>query len=240
MTSPPVPDLFVTPLNTHPYCRAAAIVARLRDHGHEAYFVGGCVRDMIMGAEPEDYDIVTSATPEKVMALFERTIAVGAAFGVVLVIVDGKGHEVATFRTEGGYTNGRHPLAVTFTGIEEDVKRRDFTVNGLFMDPFNGRVVDRVGGIGDIAARLIRTIGNPAERFDEDHLRMLRAVRFAAWLDFAVDPLTLQAIKDGAHHIRRISAERIREELTRIITRRGARRGMELLKDCLLYTSPSP
>lgn len=204
---------------------------RLVKHGHEAFFVGGCVRDMVMGVEPEDYDIATSAAPNEVTSLFERTVAVGAAFGVVLVIVEGKGHEVATYRTERGYDDGRHPSSVSFASIYEDVKRRDFTVNGLFMDPFTGQVTDFVGGLDDIKARVIRTIGEPVERFAEDHLRMLRAVRFTASLDFSLDRRTMAAIKEEARNIRRISAERIREELTRIITARGARRGMELLRD---------
>lgn len=208
---------------------AAAVVRRLRNAGHEAFWVGGCVRDLIRGVTPKDFDIVTSARPEEVQALFDRTVPVGARFGVILVIEGGNPYEVATYRTEADYADGRRPSRVTFATAEEDVRRRDFTVNGLLMDPETGRVIDHVEGCLDIQRRLIRTIGDPEERFAEDRLRMLRAVRFAATLGFEIEETAFAAIRVQAHAIRRISAERIREELSRLLTGGGARRGMELL-----------
>ncbi|MDD5170298.1 MAG: CCA tRNA nucleotidyltransferase, partial [Syntrophales bacterium] len=167
---------------------AVAILHRLREAGHEALFVGGCVRDIVMGREPGDYDIVTSARPDEVGQLFPVTIPLGASFGVVMVIEGGKSFEVATYRTEDGYSDGRRPSQVSFSSAEEDVKRRDFTVNGLLMDPDTGQIVDYVDGVADINRRLLRTIGPAEKRFSEDHLRMLRAVRFAANLGFELDP----------------------------------------------------
>jgi len=210
---------------------ATGIIRALRRAGHEAYLVGGCVRDIVRGAEPGDYDIVTSAKPDEVRALFPRTVPVGEAFGVVLVVEGGRNYEVATFRTEGPYADGRRPTEVRFATAEEDVKRRDFTVNGLLMDPETGEVTDHVGGRADIEDRIIRTIGDPEERFAEDHLRMLRAVRFAANLGFDIEPATLAAVKRSADSIERISAERVREEITKLLTRGGARRGSELLAE---------
>ncbi len=208
---------------------AARIVRELRLAGHEAYLVGGCVRDMIRGVEPGDYDIATSAKPEEVRALFEHTVPVGEAFGVVLVVEGDRNYEVATFRTEGPYEDGRRPSSGSFATAEEDAKRRDFTVNGLLCDPTSGYVIDYVDGRNDLRAKIIRAIGSGPERFAEDHLRMLRAVRFAANLGFKIEPATLAAVKDNAHSIRRVSAERVRDELTKMLTRGGARRGMELL-----------
>jgi len=205
------------------------ILRRLRSAGHETYLVGGCVRDLLRGILPGDYDIVTSALPEEIRLLFAHTIPLGISFGIVLVIEGGENYEVATFRTEKDYLDGRHPTCVEPATAEEDVRRRDFTINGLLMDPETGQVFDYVGGRADIERRLLRTIGNPRQRFAEDHLRMLRAVRFAAGLDYEIDADALKAIQENADAIHRISAERIREELTRIITRPGARRGMELL-----------
>jgi putative nucleotidyltransferase with HDIG domain len=210
---------------------AAAIVRRLRCAGHEAFWVGGCVRDLLRGVAPKDFDIGTSARPEEVQALFSRTAPVGVRFGVVIVIEGGRPYEVATFRTESGHDDGRHPSRVAFATAEEDVRRRDFTVNGLLMDPETGRVIDYVEGRRDIERRLIRTIGDPDERFAEDRLRMLRAVRFAAALDFAIAEETFAAVRRRASDIRGISAERIREELSRTLTSGGARRGMELLAE---------
>jgi tRNA nucleotidyltransferase/poly(A) polymerase len=210
---------------------AAAIVRRLRGAGHEAFWVGGCVRDLVRGVVPKDFDIVTSARPEEVQALFPRTAPVGARFGVVIVIEGGRPYEVATYRTEEGYEDGRHPSRVAFATAEEDVRRRDFTINGLLMDPETGLIIDHVGGRCDIEQRTIRTIGDPEERFAEDHLRMLRAVRFAAALDFSISEETFAAIRKQAPAILRISAERIREELSRILRSGMARRGMELLAE---------
>ncbi|MHB8908868.1 MAG: CCA tRNA nucleotidyltransferase [Syntrophales bacterium] len=219
---------------------AAAVVRRLREAGHEAFWVGGCVRDLIRGVTPTDFDIVTSARPEAVQSLFSRTTAVGARFGVVIV-AEGEGrYEVATFRTEADYDDGRRPSRVAFATAEEDVRRRDFTVNGLLMDPETGRIIDHVEGRRDIQRRLIRTIGDPGDRFADDHLRMLRAVRFAATLDFAIAEATFAAVRLQASAIRRISAERIREELTRILVSGRARRGMELLAESGLIAEILP
>lgn len=208
---------------------AAGIVRRLKKAGHEAYLVGGCVRDLVRGVQPEDYDIATSAHPEEVLVLFPRTVAVGLSFGVVLVVEGDANYEVATFRTESGYADGRRPRHVSFATAEEDVLRRDFTMNGLLMDPDTGVVTDYVGGRRDIEKRIVRTIGDAKARFAEDHLRMLRAVRFAANLDFEPDRLLLDAVKLSAGKIKNISTERIREELRKLLTRGSPRRGMELL-----------
>jgi len=200
---------------------AIAIARRLRDHGFEAYLVGGCVRDLLLGREPEDFDLVTSARPEEVQALFSPTIPVGAKFGVIIVIMAGHEYEVATFRREEGYEDGRHPSRVTYGTLREDVRRRDFTVNGLAMVPETGEIIDYVGGREDIERRVIRAIGSPAERFAEDHLRMMRAVRFAAQLGLTIDHETFTAIAMRAPAIQQISAERVRDELTKMITRPG-------------------
>lgn len=215
---------------------ALAVVRRLRAVGHEAYWVGGCVRDLLRGVAPKDFDIVTSARPEAVMALFARTVPVGARFGVVLVIEGGVPYEVAAFRTEADYADGRHPGRVAFGTVEQDVLRRDFTINGLLMDPETGAVTDHVGGRLDLERRLLRTIGDPATRFGEDHLRMLRAIRFAATFDFTIEAATFAAIAARAAAIGRVSAERIREELNGILTGGGARRGCELLMESGLLT----
>ena len=209
--------------------RAAEIVRRLREAGHEAFWVGGCVRDLVRGVKPADYDIVTSARPDEVRGLFARTVPVGERFGICLVVEGGAPFEVATFRTEADYDDGRRPSRIAYATAEEDVRRRDFTINGLLMDPETGRIVDHAGGLHDIEQRMIRTIGDPEERFSEDHLRMLRAVRFAATLDFEIEQKTFAAIQRRAPMITRISAERIREELSRLLTGGAARRGLELL-----------
>lgn len=209
---------------------ALHIVRTLRSAGQEAFFVGGCVRDLLRHEAPEDYDIVTSARPEQVMSLFPRTYPVGVSFGVILVSEGDLLYEVATYRKESEYEDGRHPSRVSFATAKEDVYRRDFTVNGLLMDPETGEIVDYVGGVDDLEKRVIRTIGNPDERFAEDHLRMLRAVRFAANLGFIIAVETLEAIKRHGADITRVSAERIREELTRMLTGPNPRQGVELLQ----------
>jgi poly(A) polymerase len=219
---------------------AADIVLRLQEAGYEAFFVGGCVRDFLRGVEPGDYDIVTSAPPEDVQKLFPHTVPVGVKFGVVLVIEGGRRYEVATCRTEDGYSDGRRPSHVQFATAREDVLRRDFTVNGLLLDPLTGYVFDLVGGAMDITRRLIRTIGDPEQRFAEDRLRMLRAVRFAASLEFSIDPATFAAVRRHAATIGRISAERIRDELNKILTSKGARRGLELLDESGLLAEILP
>jgi poly(A) polymerase len=208
---------------------ATDIVRRLREAGHEACWVGGCVRDFLRGVTPGDYDIVTSARPEEVGALFFHTIPVGISFGVMLVVEDGCPYEVATYRRDELYEDGRRPSRIRFADARQDVARRDFTINGLLMDPLSGDVSDYVGGRRDLDCHIIRTIGDPDIRFAEDYLRLLRACRFAATLDFAIDPDTEGAIERHAPRISLISAERIRDELTGLLTRGGARRGMELL-----------
>lgn len=211
---------------------ARDIVDVLRANGHVAYFVGGCVRDKLLGIDCKDFDVATDAPPDRVQKLFPRSEAVGASFGVVLVKSDDAVVETATFRKDFDYRDGRRPERVSFTSsAEEDVQRRDFTINGLLYDPVAGKVIDYVGGQRDLEARDIRAIGEPSERFEEDHLRMLRAVRFAARLAFMIEPKTLGAIIQNADKIKRIAPERIRDELNRILTEGAARRGFELLHE---------
>ena len=210
--------------------RAARKVAEiLRDRGHIAYFAGGCVRDMVRGLTPKDYDIATDARPENVQALFPRTYAVGAHFGVIIVLEDGFQFEVATFRSDEAYIDGRHPSAVQFSSPEEDARRRDFTINGMFLDPASNKVVDLVGGQADIGAKLVRAIGEPGQRLAEDRLRMLRAVRFATALDYQIDERTWDALVASASSINQISGERIRDEVVRIFLSSNRVRGWDLL-----------
>ncbi len=238
-------------LNYDPNYRAAlAIAVRLREAGHQAYFAGGCVRDLLLGVGPKDYDVATSATSDQIIALFpdQKALTVGAHFGVVLICTSGSEGpgpeslatttEVATFRHDGAYADGRRPDSVRFsTSPEEDVLRRDFTINGMLLDPIvfdqtgnpTTALLDCVQGREDLAAGIIRAIGDPTRRFTEDKLRMLRAIRFAARLNFAIDPETEAAIREQASTIHHVSAERVRDELTRILTEGGARRGFELL-----------
>jgi poly(A) polymerase len=235
------------------YVAALRIVRRLRAMGHAAYFAGGCVRDLLLGVVAQDFDVATSATPDLVQAAFPRTESVGAHFGVVLVI-DHLAEvrvttEVATFRHDGAYSDGRRPDAVKFSlDPREDVLRRDFTINGLLLDAMaydagdrvEDCVLDYVGGRGDLHARLVRAIGEPSVRFTEDKLRMLRAVRFAARLGFAIERRTMEAIEQQAENICVVSAERVREELTKILTEGGARRGFELLYESGLLAQVLP
>jgi poly(A) polymerase len=209
--------------------QAMEIVGRLKQEGFEAYFVGGCVRDFIRGVPPDDYDIVTSAHPDQVITIFPRTVAIGSKFGVVSVIVEGHPYEVATFRSDDAYIDGRRPSSVHFSSPREDVFRRDFTINGLLMNPETEEIIDYVNGRIDIGKKIIRTIGDPDARFNEDYLRMLRAIRFAANLEFDIESSTKQAITKQAAKISRISAERILEELNKTISRTGSRRGLELM-----------
>lgn len=204
---------------------ASQIIQSLRQAGFQAYLVGGCVRDLLLEREPEDYDIATDALPEQVMELFPKTYAVGAQFGVVLVPDhDGKTVEVATFRSDIGYSDGRHPDEVRFSKTpQEDVQRRDFTVNGLLMDPISGQVLDYVNGRADLERGIIRAIGNPEARFAEDKLRMLRAVRFAARFGYILEMGTMAAIQKLAPQIKQVSAERVRDELTKMLTEGRAR-----------------
>ena len=208
---------------------ARKVIACLRENGHIAYFAGGCVRDMVRGLTPKDYDIVTDARPEAVQTLFERTFAVGAHFGVIVVLENSFQFEVATFRSDDAYIDGRHPSAVHFSSQEEDAQRRDFTINGMFYDPVAEQVIDLVGGQADITAKLVRAIGEPAKRFAEDRLRMLRAVRFATALDYQIDNQTWEALVANAPSINQISAERIRDELVRIFLSPNRVRGWDLL-----------
>jgi poly(A) polymerase len=226
--------------------RAAEIVSTLRKQGHQAYLAGGCVRDLLLSRKPADYDVATDATPQQVMQVFPQTYAVGEQFGVVLVPQSEasgatgvparpserseRAVEVATFRSDAGYSDGRHPDEVRFTkDPREDVLRRDFTINGMMLDPTTNEVLDFVGGRNDLKAGIIRAIGDPERRFTEDKLRMLRAVRFAARFDYKIDPATRAAIQRLAPKIHQVSCERVREELTKMLTEGQARRAFELL-----------
>ena len=219
---------------------AIDIVKTLQANGHKAYFAGGCVRDMVMGNESADYDIATSALPQEVLRLFDKTIPVGAQFGVVIVVKNGHNFEVATFRKEGSYSDGRHPDYVAFTTPEDDVKRRDFTINGLLYDPVNDEVLDYVGGQADISSGIIRTIGNPIERFSEDKLRMIRAIRFASQFDFPINEETRKAIIKLANEINIVSAERIRDELEKILKGKNPHVGIKLLDELSLLKEILP
>ena len=195
---------------------ALKIAKTLRGHGHVCYFAGGCVRDRLLGIEPDDYDIATDAVPERVVDIFSRAHGVGAAFGVVLVELQGRAIEVATFRTDGPYADSRHPSEVTFGTPEEDAQRRDFTINGLFEDPETGEVIDFVNGRADLEKGLLKAIGDPEHRFEEDHLRMIRAVRFAARFNFQIDPATEAAIVARTSNLKGVSRERIGHEIRRM------------------------
>lgn len=210
---------------------ALRIVRRLQNAGHEAYWVGGCVRDVLLGKVPQDYDIATSARPGEVESLFKRTIPVGRKFGVLLVVEEGHEFQVATFRSEANYRDGRHPERVAYANAMADARRRDFTINGLFFDPVQKALLDWVEGKADLDAKIIRTIGRPKDRFGEDHLRLLRAVRFAAQLNFEIETRTLRALRSDAEKILKISAERIREELMKLFRPPYAARGLDLLRE---------
>jgi putative nucleotidyltransferase with HDIG domain len=209
---------------------ASEVIDKLRGAGHQAYLVGGCVRDWLLGVKPKDWDVATDARPDRIMDLFPNSGRVGAHFGVVLVRDAFSQVEVATFRSDHEYADGRRPSAVHFESQpRNDVLRRDFTINGLMLDPDRGCVLDYVGGRADLDNRVIRAIGDPDTRFQEDHLRLLRAIRFAARLSFEIDPATESSIRRNHALIAKVSAERVREELSRILTEGGARRGFELL-----------
>ncbi len=232
---------------------AAEIVSTLRKQGHQAYLAGGCVRDLLLSREPADYDVATNATPQQVMQIFPQTYAVGEQFGVVLVpqsqsdgatgapARQGTTVEVATFRSDVGYSDGRHPDEVRFTqDPREDVQRRDFTINGMMLDPATNDVLDFVGGRDDLKAGIIRAIGDPERRFTEDKLRMLRAVRFAARFNYKIDPATMSAIQKLAPKIHQVSCERVREELTKMLTEGQARKAFELLDTTKLLPEVLP
>jgi putative nucleotidyltransferase with HDIG domain len=248
------------PAYTPQFAAALRIVATLREAGHEAWLAGGCVRDLLLGRKPADYDVATSATPEVVLASFPRTFAVGAHFGVVLVADEDAVTEVATFRSDGAYSDGRRPDSVRYTlSAEEDVQRRDFTINGLLLDPLRppresgardkfladagdlrSAVIDHIGGLADLDAGVIRAIGEPARRFEEDQLRLLRAVRFAARFGFAIEPATHAAIRTLAPKIASVSRERVRDELTKMLTEGRARQAFELLDETGLLAEVLP
>ncbi len=224
---------------------ATAVVRQLRGEGHVALWAGGCVRDLLLGREAKDFDVATSATPEQVRDLFgkRRTLAVGQCFGVIIVLAPTKEAEpveVATFRTEGAYLDGRRPTEVTFSTPEEDAQRRDFTINGMFYDPIEQQVLDYVGGQADLQRHVLRAIGDPVARMTEDKLRMLRAVRFAATLEFDLDPATLGAVQRMAPEIRVVSAERIAQELRRVLAHRTRVRGFRWLMETGLLAELFP
>lgn len=220
--------------------RAREIVETLRGAGHQAYFVGGCVRDLVMGVEPADYDIATSARPDQVRGIFPRTQSIGARFGVVRVIFKGGLYEVATFRSDAAYVDGRRPTSVTFTGPEDDVRRRDFTINGLLYDPVSDTFIDHVNGRADIERKIVRAIGDPAARFEEDKLRILRAIRFGARPGYRIEPDTWDAVRRMAPMIHQVSRERIRDELVRLLSEGQARRGFQLLAESGLFSEILP
>ncbi len=211
--------------------KAIQIVKRLREAGHEAYLAGGCVRDRLLGRTPKDYDIATAATPRDTQSIFPDTVPIGSKFGSVVVLVDGDPFEVTTFRFDGPYSDGRHPVHVRYGNLEEDVRRRDFTINAMMYDPVDDRVIDLVNGREDLRRSLVRAIGDPHERFAEDRLRMVRAVRLACGLGFAIDGPTLQAIRGQAAAVTQVAWERIGAEITRTLTEGRARRGVELLDE---------
>lgn len=222
------------------YKIAVKIAKKLTEEGFIAYFAGGCVRDFVMGIPPKDFDIATTAKPDQVEKLFQKTVPVGKQFGVILVVEDGETFEVATFRQESGYLDGRHPSEVHFVKPEEDAKRRDFTINGMFYDPKKKQIIDFVNGQADIQSKVVRTIGNPHDRFQEDKLRLLRAVRFASNLGFTIESETWNAIKKMAAEIKVVSQERIRDELIKLFTRSNAGLGLALLSDSGLLAQVLP
>jgi poly(A) polymerase len=208
---------------------AIEIIRQLQQHGFQALLAGGCVRDMLLGRPAKDYDVATDALPADVIRLFRRTLKVGAKFGVVIVLTQGEQVEVATFRSEAGYEDGRHPTEVRFTSAAEDASRRDFTINGMFYDPLEEQVLDYVSGQADLGRRIIRTIGDPQERFSEDYLRILRAIRFSTQLGFAIEPETYAAVRRNAANIVRISGERIAIELEGILVHPNRATGIAML-----------
>src|SRR5258708_6089612 len=220
---------------------ANSICETLRRNGYQALLVGGCVRDLLLGREPADYDVTTDATPDQVAALFPESVAVGAQFGVILIPRDGLKVEVATFRSDVGYSDGRHPDSVVYSKMpQEDVQRRDFTINGLLMRHDSGEVLDFVSGQADLEAKVIRAIGEPDRRFKEDKLRMMRAVRFAARFGFGIEAETFRAIRRHVAEIHQVSPERLRDELTKMLTEGAARQAFELLDETWLLRQVLP
>ncbi|MSU20454.1 MAG: CCA tRNA nucleotidyltransferase [Pedosphaera sp.] len=219
---------------------ASEIVKRLQKAGFDAFWVGGCVRDLLLKREPKDYDIATAARPEEIEALFPRTVPVGRQFGVLLVLEEGHQFQVATFRAESGYQDGRHPDRVTFSDARADASRRDFTINGLFYDPVVARLYDWVAGEPDLKAKILRAIGVAEDRFAEDHLRLLRAVRFTAQLDFQIEEKTFEALEKNASSIVTVSAERVRDELIKLFHPPHSARGLDLLRQSGLLAHVLP
>ncbi|HEY2664892.1 MAG TPA: HD domain-containing protein [Candidatus Binataceae bacterium] len=220
--------------------KARAIIRRLSEAGFTAYLAGGCVRDHLLGLSAKDFDIATDATPETVQRIFPNTVAFGATFGVIVVVLDGDNFEVTTFRADAEYLDGRRPQAIRYGTIEDDAARRDFTIGGMYLDPNGDRVIDLVGGMRDLRLGVIRAIGDPRERFREDRLRMLRAVRFAARLGFEIDGPTMAAIRAQASTLGEISAERIGQEIVMILTQGSAARGLDLLRATGLLATSIP
>lgn len=219
-------------IQSHPHWPALQkVYHNLVAHGHKAYLAGGCVRDSLLGHQVNDLDVATDATPEALEKIFPKTVPVGKAFGVMLVIEDGISFEVATFRSDGSYRDGRHPDSVVFTTPEEDAQRRDFTVNALFYDLHQSRVLDFVGGLQDLDEKIIKAVGVPEERFKEDHLRLLRAVRFAAQLDFKIESETLTALRQLSSSVKTVSAERVHEETFKLLKAREVLEGLRLLHE---------
>jgi len=219
---------------------AIEVISQLQQHGFQALLAGGCVRDMLLGRPAKDYDVATNALPADVIRLFRRTLKVGAKFGVVIVLIQGEQVEVATFRSEAGYEDGRHPTEVRFTSAAEDASRRDFTINGMFYDPLKEQVIDYVDGQADLRRQIVRTIGDPQERFSEDYLRMLRAVRFSTQLGFAVEAETYAAVRRNAASIVRISGERIAMELEGILVHPNRAVGAAMLIETGLAQAAFP
>ena len=219
---------------------ALSVVEMLRAKGYEALYAGGCVRDTLLGIKPHDYDVATNARPEQVEAIFPRTVPVGAQFGVILVLEQDEEIQVATFRGDGAYHDGRHPESIVYTDAEGDARRRDFTVNGLFYDPVKSEVLDFVGGRDDLKTGILRAIGNPQERFAEDKLRLMRAVRFATTLGFIIEEETWKGVLQAAPQIHAVSAERIREELCKILLSPNRVQGFDLLDESGLLTQILP
>jgi poly(A) polymerase len=219
--------------------KAVGVVRRLVEAGHQAYWAGGCVRDLLLDREPGDYDVATSATPEEVVRLFPKVVTVGAQFGVVKVFLGEDGVEIATFRSDRGTLDGRHPREVRYAqSPEEDVRRRDFTINGLLYDPLEEKVLDFVGGDDDLRNGLIRSIGAAGERFAEDYLRLLRAIRFAARFDYRIEQETWQALKSAREGIKQVSQERVRDELLKMLTEGAARRAFAAVPSSC-WTNPN-
>ena len=219
------------------YQLAQQICEKLQDKGFQALLAGGCVRDFLLHRSPNDFDVATNATPDQVELLFPKTVAVGKAFGVIIVVQGEEQVEVATFRKDGLYEDGRRPTEIEFAAAEEDAQRRDFTINGLFYDLKSASVLDYVGGAEDLQKKQIRAIGLPQKRFEEDHLRLLRAVRFAAQLDFEIETQTLQAVKTCRKLIKTVSGERIQDEMTKLLLSPGVEHGLEILFQCGLLAS---